>query len=337
MIRQSLYFVAPGQVELIEEELPALLPEQVLVETILSAISPGTELLFYRGLFPEDIQVDESIAALKQSAAYPLKYGYSLVGRVMAVGQAVDAAWQNRLVFAFHPHESHFNAGPSELIPVPADTSAEDAALLPNMETALNFVMDGAPLVGEHAVIFGQGIVGLLTTAVLAQFPLGSLVTLDRYANRRAASLELGARASIDSQDIERLKSLQPGGADLVFELSGSPPALDQAIDVTAYSGRVVIGSWYGRKQAALNLGGRFHRSRIRLVSSQVSSIAPELSGRWTKERRFSLAWEMLRKIKPSRLVTQRIPISQAASAYQLLDLHPEQSIQIVFTYRQDK
>jgi threonine dehydrogenase-like Zn-dependent dehydrogenase len=132
------------------------------------------------------------------------------------------------------------------------------------------------------------------------------------------------------------LKSLQPDGADLVFELSGSPPALDQAIDVTAYSGRVVIGSWYGRKEAGLHLGGRFHRSRIRLVSSQVSSIAPELSGRWTKERRFSLAWEMLRKTQPSRLVTQRIPIIQAANAYQVLDMHPEQSIQILLTYRQD-
>jgi threonine dehydrogenase-like Zn-dependent dehydrogenase len=336
MKRHSLYFTAPGQVEMVEEELPALLPEQVLVETILSAISPGTELLFYRGLFPEDIPVDESIAALKQSTAYPLKYGYSLVGRVIAIGQAVDAAWQNRLVFAFHPHESHFCAKLSELIPLPEGISAEDAVFLPNMETALNFVQDGAPLVGEHAAIFGQGIVGLLTTAVLAMFPLGSLVTLDRYPNRRFASLELGAQASMDPQEIELLKSLQPDGADLVFELSGSPAALDQAIGATAYSGRVVIGSWYGRKEAALNLGGRFHRSRIRLVSSQVSSIAPELSGRWTKERRFSLAWEMLRKIQPSRLVTQRIPIAQAARAYQLLDLHPEQSIQILLTYRQD-
>jgi len=337
MKRQSLYFVAPKQVEVIEEELPALLPEQMLVETLLSAISPGTELLFYSGLFPEDIQVDESIAALNYTAAYPLKYGYSLVGRVIAVGQAVDAAWQNRLVFAFHPHESHFSAGLSELIPLPEGVSAEDAVFLPNMETALNFVLDGAPLVGEHAAIFGQGIVGLLTTAVLAQFPLGSLVTLDHYANRRAASLQLGAGASVDPQDTERLKSLQPDGADLVFELSGSPVALDQAIGASAYSGRVVIGSWYGRKEVALDLGGRFHRSRIHLVSSQVSSIAPELSGRWTKERRFNLAWEMLRKIQPSRLVTQRIPISQAASAYQLLDWHPEQSIQILFTYRQDK
>ena len=337
MKRQSLYFTAPGTVDVVGEELPALLPEQVLVESILSAISPGTELLFYRGFFPDDIPVDESIAAVKQNPAYPLKYGYSLVGRVVDTGSAVDPSWHDRLVFAFHPHESHFCAHFSELIPVPDEISPEDAALLPNMETALNFVMDGAPLVGENAVIFGQGIVGLLTTAVLAQFPLGSLVTLDHFPNRRQASLEMGAQASIDPREIETLKSLQPHGADLAFELSGSPAALDQAISATAYAGRVVIGSWYGRKKAALDLGGRFHRSRIRLVSSQVSSIAPELSGRWTKERRFNLAWEMLRKIKPSRLVTQRIPIGQAANAYHLLDLHPEQNIQIVFTYRQDK
>jgi 2-desacetyl-2-hydroxyethyl bacteriochlorophyllide A dehydrogenase len=336
MNRQSLYFTAPGRVEVVNEEVPTLLPGQVLVESLLSAISPGTELLFYRGLFPGHIPVDESITALNQTAAYPLKYGYSLVGRVIATGSAIDPTWHNQLVFAFHPHESHFTAGVSEVIRVPDEISPEDAVLLPNMETALNFVMDGAPLVGEHAVIFGQGIVGLLTTAVLAQFPLSSLVTLDHWANRRQAALEMGAQASIDPQEIKRLKSLQPHGADLVFELSGSPAVLEQAIDTCAYAGRVVIGSWYGRKKAELDLGGRFHRSRIRLISSQVSTIAPELSGRWTKERRFNLAWDMLRKIRPSQLVTQRIPIQRAASAYELLEKHPDQSIQILFTYQQD-
>ena len=335
MKRHSLYFTAPGQVAVIEEELPTLLPEQVLVESVFSAISPGTELLFFRGLFPEDMRVDESIPALEQTAAYPLKYGYSVVGRVVATGAAVDNAWHDRLVFAFHPHESHFNADLSELIPVPEGISAEDAAFLPNMETALNFVMDGAPLVGEHVAIFGQGIVGLLTTAVLAQFPLSSLVTFDPFANRRLASLKMGARASMDPHEIEALKTMQPDGADLVYELSGSPEALDQAIAATAYTGRVVIGSWYGRKKAPLDLGGRFHRSRIRLMSSQVSSISPELSGRWTKQRRFDLAWEMLRKIKPSRQITQQVPFAQAASAYRLLETQPDQIIQIIFTYQE--
>jgi threonine dehydrogenase-like Zn-dependent dehydrogenase len=153
---------------------------------------------------------------------------------------------------------------------------------------------------------------------------------------RRDTSLALGAQISLDPRSpdvLEQLRQLQPDGADLALELSGSPEALDQAIAVTGYAGRVVIGSWYGKKRAALDLGGRFHRSRIRLISSQVSSIAPELSGRWTKERRFDLAWEMLRRVQPRRLITHCLPVTEAPRAYQLLDQTPEQAIQIVFQY----
>jgi threonine dehydrogenase-like Zn-dependent dehydrogenase len=126
---------------------------------------------------------------------------------------------------------------------------------------------------------------------------------------------------------------MQPGGADLVYELSGSPAALDQAIQACGYAGRVVMGSWYGQKRANLDLGGRFHRSRIRLISSQASSLAPELSGRWTKERRFSVAWKMLGQVRPARWITQRFPLEQAGSAYRLLAEEPGQTLQVVFTY----
>ena len=331
--RQTLYFIAPGQVCLQSEELSPLQPDQVLVQTILSAISAGTELLFYRGQFPQDIPVDESLPALSQDGAYPLKYGYSAVGRVVAVGSAVQNGWENRLVFSFHPHESHFCAKTSELIPIPDGIPLEDAVFLPNMETAVNLVMDGAPLIGERVVVFGQGVVGLLTAALLSRFPLGRLITFDRYPIRRRTSLEMGAFASFDPDEITQAKSILSNEADLSYELSGSPDALNQAIAITGYAGRVVIGSWYGQKKATLDLGGRFHRSRIHLVSSQVSTIAPEFSARWSKERRLTVAWDMIRQMRPSRLITRRIPFTQAQSAYEILDKNPEQNIQIIFSY----
>ena len=82
-----------------------------------------------------------------------------------------------------------------------------------------------------------------------------------------------------------------------------------------------------------LSLGGSFHRSRIRLISSQVSAIGPEFAGRWTKWRHFNAAWEMIRQIKPARLITHRFPIEQASKAYQLIDEHPEKAIQVLLTY----
>jgi len=333
MLRRSLVFTSPGQVSICDEELSPPGPDQVGVQTLLSAISPGTEMLFYRGQFPTDLALDENIAAIQAQPAYPMKYGYSLVGRVDALGAAVDPAWLGRLVFAFHPHESRFNARVDDLLPLPPDITPEQAVLLPNMETAVGFVMDGAPLLGEEVVVFGQGIVGLLTTAVLARFPLGSLVTLDKLPHRRAISLEMGAHASFDPADIGQVKTLLAGGADLCFEVSGSPSALDQAIALTGYSGRILIGSWYGTKAASLDLGGRFHRSRIRLLSSQVSRLAPELSGRWTKARRFGVVWELLKEVQVSRLITHRIPFEQAAQAYQLIDHSLGETLQVVLTY----
>jgi 2-desacetyl-2-hydroxyethyl bacteriochlorophyllide A dehydrogenase len=341
LTRRALYFTAPCQIAIRTEELAGPAAGQVLVQTLVSAISPGTELLIYRGQAPTDMAADETIAALAGNLAFPLKYGYAAVGRVTAVGSAAEEAWQDRLVFAFHPHESHFLAVPAELLPVPATLAYEDAVFLPNMETAVNFLMDGQPLIGERVVVFGQGIVGLLTTALLAPYPLACLLTLDRYAQRREHSLALGAQTSLDPEmpHIQaRLQScLQEGdgaaGADLTYELSGNPGALDQAIATTGFDGRIVIGSWYGQKQTELNLGGRFHRSRIRLISSQVSTIAPAWTGRWTKSRRLKVAWQMLERVRPARLITHRIPLIQAHHAYMLLDQCPQEALQVLLTY----
>ncbi|MGZ4902753.1 MAG: GTP cyclohydrolase II [Halobacteriota archaeon] len=335
--RTSLYFTGTRAISIQEEGLSHVEASDVQVETLLSAISSGTESLIYRGEFPQDMPIDESIADLPGIFAYPLKYGYATVGQVIATGSDVDVEWEGRIVMAFHPHESHFNVPPDTLIPVPDDIPVEDALFLPNMETAINFVMDGSPLVGEHVVVFGQGIVGLLTASVLAHFPIAKLITLDRHERRRDASYELGTTATLDPQDEdlqELLREHLPNGADLTYELSGSPIALDQALEATGYTGRIVVGSWYGNKRASLNLGGRFHRSRIRLISSQVSSIAPRFAGRWTKARRFETAWDMIRQIRPSRFITHRFPIEDAAHAYQLLDQKPEEAIQVLFTYQ---
>ena len=109
--------------------------------------------------------------------------------------------------------------------------------------------------------------------------------------------------------------------------------AVNLAINAAGYNGRVVIGSWYGRKKSVLDLGGAFHRNRIQLVSSQVSSLAPEISGRWTKERRLALALQALHDLHPGEWITHRFPFTQADQAYQQLVLRPEESFQIVLTY----
>jgi 2-desacetyl-2-hydroxyethyl bacteriochlorophyllide A dehydrogenase len=338
----SLYFTAPGRVALETSPLPAPARGEILVRTLISAISPGTEMLIYRGQAPADMPVDETLPALQGDFRFPLKYGYSAVGEVIQLGQGVSGDWQGKLVFSFHPHESHFRCSPEDLLPVPPGVKLEDAAFLPNMETAVNFLMDGKPAIGEQVVVFGQGVVGLLTAALLAKMPLASLVTVDRYPARRRRSVNLGATASLDPDEPDALSmvmsALQDGreyaGADLAYELSGNPEALDMIVAAAGFNGRIVIGSWYGKKESKLHLGGRFHRHRIRLVSSQVSTIGPQWSGRWNKSRRLEVAWSMLRQMRPSHLITHRFPIGQAAKAYEMLDQNPEEAVQVMLTYQ---
>lgn len=329
--------MAPFSAAVLEEELPPPGVGEAQVKTTVSAISPGTEMLVYRGQAPSGMAMDATIAALGGTFSFPVKFGYAAVGRVIAIGPGVEAGWLGRAVFAFNPHETHFNAKVTDLHLLPERITPEAAVLLPNMETAVSFLMDGRPVIGERVIIIGQGVVGLLTTVLLADMPLGALVAIDPLASRREWAMRLGATAALDPDDVEGIRAaasdVHASGADLTYELSGNPRALDLAIRVTGDYGRVVIGSWYGNKPAEVNLGGRFHRAHMRLIGTQVSALAPQWLGRWTKQRRLDVAWQMISRHRPERLITHRIPIDRGAEAFRLLDENPSAAGQIVFTY----
>jgi 2-desacetyl-2-hydroxyethyl bacteriochlorophyllide A dehydrogenase len=332
--RRSLHFVDPRTVSVERERRPDPGPEEVLVESSVSAVSSGTELLIYRGEMPRNLAADETIDALDGDLTYPLKYGYATVGEVVAIGAGVDDRWRGRRVFAFTPHESHFTATPDELIPVPEGMGAETAALLPTAETAATLVMDGRPRIGERVVVLGAGTVGLLTTSALASFPLERLTVVEPVACRRRIADRLGADETVHPDRAAGIGDQgDPPGADLAYELSGVPETLDDAIDVVGYDGRIVVGSWYGRKRAETDLGGFFHRNRIDVSSSQVSTLAPDLRGRWTKDRRLGVAWRRLRDVDADEVITHRVGFENAPEAYRLLDDGPENAVQVLLTY----
>lgn len=379
MNTRQLWFVNPFEVEIRERRLDSLQPDQVLVKNLYSAVSSGTELLVYRGQLPDSTALDDSLGVYAgQNTSYPLQYGYACVGRIEQAGTEVDPSRVGATVFAFQPHAGHYQCAAGAVIDVPDDIDPRTAVFLANMETAVNLVQDGNPRLGERVVVIGQGIVGLLVSGLLAQYPLAGLYALDSIAGRRALSAKLGAHGAYSPEaaseadpevaqevapqatpeaapevasqatpeaypqaapDLAELKEIlrldhATGGADVVFELSGSPEALNLAVDLCGYDGRIVVGSWYGSKRAGINLGERFHRKRMAIVSSQVSTIAPELSGRWDKARRFSLAWEMMRKCRPAQFISHCLPFDSAAEAYRLLDDSPEAVLQVIFDYQ---
>jgi 2-desacetyl-2-hydroxyethyl bacteriochlorophyllide A dehydrogenase len=339
----ALYFTAPGELELRDRALPAVGPGTVVVETDVSAISSGTERLVYRGDAPDRLETDGPVRTLVDDLSYPTRYGYAAAGRVIEAGEAVDEAWLGRRVFAYNPHETGFTADPETLVPVPETVPQRHAPLLASAETAVNFLLDGQPAIGERVAVFGQGPVGLLTTAMLAEMPLDCLVAVDPIDQRRALASDLGADVTVDprtyhgpDRDRDGLRAAierRAGLPDLTVELSGDPSALDDAMAVTGFDGRVVVGSWYGTKSADLDFGGRFHRHRLDIRSSQVSTIAPRHQGRWSRTRRHEVAWERLADLPVDPLLTHELPFERAPEAYELLEQSPEEAVQVLLSY----
>jgi 2-desacetyl-2-hydroxyethyl bacteriochlorophyllide A dehydrogenase len=335
-------FAGPRRVEIVEEELAPPPAGHVVVRARVSAISAGTELLVYRGELPADRALDESLPALGGAPfSYPARYGYAAVGEIAAVGEGVPAARLGRLVFAFAPHASAFVVADADLIEVPEGLGAERASLFASMETAVNLVLDGAPRFGERVAVLGQGVVGLLATSLLARFPLEALVVIEADPTRASRARVLGARAAVASLAEARAAlagagdaaSAGVGDADLTFELTGDPRALDAALALTGREGRVVVGSFYGTKRAPIDLGAHFHRGRLTIASSQVSALPPGLSGRWDRARRRRVAWGALARLDDAALVSHRFALGRAAEAYARLDAGPAQALQVLLTH----
>ena len=335
-LARALVFDAPYSLSIVSEPLPLPGPGQVRVRALASAISAGSELLFYRGQVPAGMASDATLDGVG-GQEYPLRYGYALAGEVDALGADVAADWLGRRVFAFQPHASHFVAAPESLLPIPAGLTPELATLLPNMETAVSLIMDGSPVIGERAAVLGLGVIGQLTTRLLAEFPLARLVAADGVAGRRAAAACAPEVLTTAPETAPLRAALAAGapedGADLVYELSGNPAALDLALAVVGHHGRIIVGSWYGTKRAPLDLGGRFHRSHVTIRSSQVSHLDTRWLGRWSKARRLDVAWAALQRLRPVDLLTHRFALEDAVAAYALLDSAPADVLQILFTY----
>lgn len=312
--------------EIRAEDIGSLGSGDVRVAAIASAISHGTEMLVFRGQIPEDLELD--LPTLRGSFAFPIKYGYASVGRIVEIGSSVSGLHRDDLVFVHHPHQTDYVVPAEMPVLLPGEIDPVIGVFLANVETAVNIVVDAAPRLGERVVVFGQGVVGLLITQLLKRAGAAQVVVVDPFARRREVALHVGADAALEPGE-----STAGQEFDLAIEASGNPSALDAALASVAFGATIVVCSWYGTKATPLHLGGPFHRRRLRVISSQVSTIDAALQPRWTQKRRLALACELLRELQLQPLISHRLGFDSAGEAYRLVDERPQDTVQVVLTY----
>lgn len=322
-----LLFVAPRQVTLEPVDLPQPGLGGLLVRTLYSGISAGTELLAYRGLLDADLPIDATIGSLRGTFRYPFPYGYSCVGEVERSDGAVPAG---TVVFAFHPHQDRFVTAAGDVIALATGIDPRLATLLPSVETGLQLSLDAGEVAGQIVVVLGLGVVGVITSLLL-QRAGAAVVAADPSRDRRELAVSLG----VPAVEPEELPSRLPSdGVPLIVELSGSPSALAGALQLLAHEGSALVGSWYGRQQVTLPLGGAFHRRRLTIRSSQVSTIPAALADRWDVDRRRRVAVALLGELPLSALATTEFTFAEAAAAYRALDSQQQGVFHVALRYQ---
>ncbi len=279
----AFWLRAPGCGEIRPVELPEPGPADVVVRTVRSGISRGTETLVFRGRVPPDQRARMRAPFQEGNFPGPVKYGYLNVGAV----EEGPADLRGRTVFCLYPHQTAYVVPAGAVSIVPEGVPPARAVLAGTVETAVNALWDAAPLVGDRVAVIGAGMLGCCVARVLHGFPAMRVTLVDVDPERADIAAALGVDFALPEE--------ADGGCDLTVHTSATSAGLQRALDLLAAEGTVLDLSWYGDTEVRLSLGGAFHSGRLGIRSSQVGVISPARAARRTAADRLALALELLR------------------------------------------
>jgi threonine dehydrogenase-like Zn-dependent dehydrogenase len=296
---RAFWLREPGCGEIRPVELPEPGPHDVVVRTVRSAISRGTETLVFRGAVPPAERSRMRAPFQEGDFPGPVKYGYLNVGAV----EEGPAELRGRTVFCLYPHQTAYVVPVGAVAVVPEEVPAARAVLAGTVETAVNALWDAGPLVGDRVAVVGAGMVGCCVARLLQQFPAVRVTLVDVDPGRAAVATALGVDFALPEE--------ADGGLDLVVHTSATSEGLQRSLDLLAPEGTVIDLSWYGDTEVRLTLGGAFHAGRLGIRSSQVGTLSPARASRRTTADRLALALELLRDPAFDVLFTGESPFDE--------------------------
>lgn len=255
---------------------------EVLIETEVSGISPGTETLVHRGEVPNSVA--HLMAAPQQLGAlpFPVSHGYLNVGVVRrGPGELLG-----QRVFTLSGHRSYVVVPAGACHVVPAGVPAERAVLAGIAEVGLNAVWESQATLGDRVAVVGGGLVGLMTAMLVQRVSPLRLQVVEPSDERRERAAALG------------LDAAEPAEAeldnDVVLHTSATEAGLERALQITGDDGRIIEMSWFGQLQPRVPLGADFHARRLQVLTSQVGQVASPKRHRRSRSERLASALALL-------------------------------------------
>lgn len=303
----AYWTVGRGRGEIRHETVPEPNDDQVLVRTLASGVSRGSELLVHHGQVPAEVASSMRAPHQQGELPGPVKYGYLAVGLVVRGPDHLVG----RRVFCLHPHQTEFVVPADEVTIVPDGVPTNRAVLAGTVETALNALWDAGPRMADRVAVIGAGMVGLSVALLLRRHPLERLQVVETAPDRRSMIERLGLCA-VSPQDAA-------GDCDLVFHTSASTDGLSRGLELLGLEGELIELSWYGTRAPTVPLGGDFHARRLTIRASQVGQVSPARRARRSHAQRMAAALEQLHDDSFDLLLGDPLPFDDLPRVMQRL------------------
>lgn len=322
---RQVVFTERGRAEVHTKPLPEPGDGEVLVETLFSVISPGTELAIFRGL-------------PNTNAKFPYTPGYSACGRVVRCGTGVQTPSVGDCVVTEGLHASHIISRATECFRVAANVDPMEAAAYRMAVIAMQGVRRAQVQLGDSVLVIGLGVIGHLAGQVARLSGATTVAGIDPVPARRRLATDVG----FDHTAENAAALVTPdGGWDVVVEATGAPAPINDALRLARRLGRVVLlGSTRG-DTGQVDFYRDVHRKGLTILGAHDALTRPRFEDTPTartleSDSRIVLQFLAQQRLKLRSLVTQVAPAADASHVYESLAAHGSSVLTVALDWRKD-
>lgn len=342
-----LCYDEPGKACLRDAEMPEMSNAQALGKTLVSNVSAGTEMAFYRGTAPQlnsTARPDGLWIEKENALTYPMTsndpgcwwMGYATVLEIVDVG--ADFAGDLKVgdvVFAPLGHKE-YSLIQSGFQKIPKGMTNERASFKTLTEIAYNGFLDAKIKLMDDVVIFGMGTIGQLLVR-MCKLAGAKVTAVDFLESRLKLAAAAGADLTINPGEVngvaEAILDANGSPADAVIEVSGNSKALNEAVRCAKKDGQVTVLSFYQTPPMNFMMGREFHHNRVVVRSSQIGGISPEISHLMTKEERAEKAMTLLSELEVEPLISHRCKFEDYPELIKTISENPARTLSVVLEY----
>ncbi len=347
MKMKVLKYIRPRQAEIVEADVPVIKDNQALAKTIVSNVSAGTEMAFYRGTAPQlnsKMREDGLWEDLPGAITYPMQsdeegiwwMGYSAVSEIVETGRDVKDIREGDIVFTYGSHKE-YQIVEENAIKVPDNLTCEQASFTTLTEIAFNSILDSSIKLMDNVVIIGMGTLGQLAVQ-MCKLAGAYVISADFLDSRLKLASKLGADVILNPKKegglAENVIKILGERSDVVIEVTGNSKALAEAVRCVRNDGQVTVVSFYQSPPDNFQPGREFHHNRVIIRSSQIGGIIPALRHQYDDKRKRALvALKLIEKMDVDSLISHKCKFADYPDMLKMIDENPSNCQSVIIEY----